>query len=210
MTRDHKGHDQPTSPTAAPDRRPEPGQAPSLHHEGHNADTPGTEPVSLQSDDTVTKLESEVAGLKDRLLRALAEVENVRRRAERDVSDARQFAVSNFARDMINVADNLKRAISSVSEAAIGRDDALKTLVEGVGLTEKEMLRSLERHGVKKIDPAGERFDPNFHEAMFEMPDPKTPAGNVAQVISPGYAIGSRALRPAKVGVSSGPGSPGA
>jgi molecular chaperone GrpE len=210
MTGENKGHDQTASSPSAPGRHADPGQTPSPHAEGQEAAASGADAPSPQGDNPVAQQESEVASLKDRLLRALAEVENVRRRAERDVSDARQFAISNFARDMISVADNLQRAVSSVPQGAADSAGALKTLVEGVGLTEKEMLRSFERHGVKKLDPVGERFDPNYHEAMFEVPDAKTPAGHVTQVISPGYAIGTRALRPAKVGVSSGTGPSGA
>ncbi len=135
-------------------------------------------------------------------LRALADAENVRRRAERELNDMRQYAVTRFAGDMVNVADNLERAMSSLPAKLRGNAGPFKTFVEGVELTEKELLRSLEAHGVKKLDPTGSRFDPHFHEAMFQVQDPSVPSGTVTTVVQPGYAIGSRSLRPAKVGVA--------
>jgi molecular chaperone GrpE len=162
--------------------------------------------VSDGGTEALTKLETDNAELKDRLLRALAEVENVRRRAKRDLNDMRHYAIAKFAGDMLNVADNLERAIASIPAKARESEGAVKTLIQGVELTEKEMLRTLERHGVKKLNPMGERFDPNFHEAMFEVPDPSVPNGTVTKVVEAGYSIGSRALRPAKVGVASGGG----
>jgi len=149
-------------------------------------------------------LEAENKSLQDRLLRALAETENVRRRAERDVNDARQYAVTQFARDMTRVADNLARAVNSIPQEARRAEGPLRTLIEGVELTEKELLRSLEKYGVTRLNPVGEAFDPNFHEAMFEGEDPSVPHGTVTMVAEPGYAIGTRPLRPAKVGVSRG------
>ena len=154
--------------------------------------------------EVLTKLQAENADLKDRLLRTLAEVETVRRRGEREVNDTRQYAVAKFAGDMLDVADNMARALANTPAEARESDPAVKTLVEGVELTEKAMLRALEKHGVKKIDPQGERFDPNFHQAIFEVPDPSVPAGTVAQVVQVGYSIGSRVLRPAMVGVARG------
>jgi molecular chaperone GrpE len=155
--------------------------------------------------EVLTKLQAENAELKDRLLRTLAEVENVRRRGEREVNDTRVYAVAKFAGDMLGVADNMERALANIpAEKLEAADGAIKTLVEGIELTEKEMLRTLEKHGVKKLDPKGERFDPNFHQAMFEVPDPSVPNGTVAQVVQVGYSIGSRVLRPALVGVARG------
>lgn len=154
--------------------------------------------------EVLTKLQAENAELKDRVLRAMAEIENVRRRGERELNDARQYAIAKFAGDMLGVADNMERALASVPAEARETDAAVKALMEGVELTEKEMLRSLEKHGVKKLDPKGERFDPNFHQAMFEIPDPSVPNGTVAQVVQVGYSIGSRVLRPAMVGVARG------
>jgi molecular chaperone GrpE len=161
------------------------------------------EPEILPSE-KVTILEAEIKSLQDRLLRALAEAENVRRRAERDVSDAKQYAVTQFARDMTRVADNLDRAMTSIPEELRRDEGPVKMLIEGVELTGKELLRSLEKHGVTRLDPQGKAFDPNFHEAMFEAEDPTVPHGTVTMVAEPGYAIGARPLRPAKVAVSRG------
>lgn len=153
----------------------------------------------------LAELRSENAALKDRLLRALAETENVRRRAERDLIDARRYAVTTFARDLLPIADNMERAMASVrTQTPQGGEGLVKALVEGVDLTGKELLRVLEKHGVRKLSPVGERFDPHFHEALFEVPDPAVPEGTVSQVVEPGYSIGTRPLRPAKVGVARG------
>jgi molecular chaperone GrpE len=150
-------------------------------------------------------LNSENASLKDRVMRALAEMENLRRRTEREVADAKAYGVTSFARDMLNVADNLARALESLpEEARAGADGALKSLIEGVELTTRDLTAALGRHGVKKLDPLGEKFDPNFHQAMFEMPTEEFPAGAVAQVVQSGWRIGDRVLRPAMVGVSKG------
>jgi molecular chaperone GrpE len=154
--------------------------------------------------ETLVQLEAENMELKDRLLRAQAETENVRRRAERDMDNVRQYANTEFARDMVQVADNLERAIASIPAKLREDGGVLTPLIEGIKLTEREMLRSLEKHGIKKFNPIGERFDPNFHEAMFEDPNPSVPKGIVTKIVEPGYSIGSRPLRPAKVGVSSG------
>ncbi|WP_374308376.1 nucleotide exchange factor GrpE [Methylocella sp.] len=151
------------------------------------------------------KLKTENAELKDRVLRTLAEMENLRRRTEKEVSDAKAYGVASFAREMLTVADNLSRALASVpAEARAGAEGGLKTLVEGLELTERDLASRLERFGVKKIDPAGQKFDPNLHEALFEQPDPSVPAGTVSQVVEPGYVIADRVLRPAKVGVARG------
>ena len=151
------------------------------------------------------KLLSENAELKDRALRALAETENMRRRAEREASDARTYAVTNFARDMLSVADNLERALASLTEEQRNaNDEALKGLIAGVELTSKDLTGVLARHNVKRIDPIGEKFDPNFHQAMFEAPDDKVPSGSVSQVVQSGWKISERVLRPALVGVSKG------
>ena len=143
--------------------------------------------------------------LKEKALRALAEAENVRRRAEREVADAKLYGVANFAREMLAFADNLRRAVESVPiETRDALDPAIAALVDGVELTEKDFLSRLTRFGVRKIDAEGARFDPNLHEALFEIPDETQPAGVVAQVVEQGYTIGDRVLRPAKVGVTRG------
>lgn len=142
---------------------------------------------------------------KDRLLRTLAEMENLRRRTEREVADARTYAVTNFARDMLNTADNIRRALDSVpAEARTQADGAFKALIEGIELTERDLAKTLERHGVKLVEPNGQRFDPNRHQAMFEVPNAEVPNGTVVQVVQTGYVIGDRTLRPALVGVSKG------
>ncbi len=151
----------------------------------------------------VGELQEQVAALKDKYLRAHAEMENTRRRAERDVADARNFSIAGFARDMLSVADNLGRALQAVDPAMReAADETLKALLEGVELTSRELAKTLEKHGVRLLDPMGQKFDPNFHQAMFEIPDDSVPAGTVKQVIQHGYAIGERVLRPAMVGVT--------
>ena len=153
----------------------------------------------------VEALTAENASLKDRLLRTMAEMENVRRRTEREVADARAYGVSSFARDMLAVADNLARALDSLPEEKRAKAEGpLKALIDGVELTMRDLVAALARHGVTKLEPLGERFDPNFHQAMFEAPDPTVPAGTVAEVLQSGWRIGDRVLRPAMVGVSKG------
>ena len=170
-----------------------------------SAEAAGSPPANDNASETIAKLELERSDLKDRLLRTLAEIENMRRRTEREVADARSYAITRFAGDMLGVADNMARALAAIPpEAREGADQTLKAVVEGAELTEREMLRALEKHGVKKIDPKGEKFDPNFHQAMFEIPDPSLPSGTVAQVMQVGYSIGDRVLRPAMVGVARG------
>jgi molecular chaperone GrpE len=155
--------------------------------------------------DPVAVLEAEKADLKDKLLRALAEMENLRRRAEKDLADARIYGVTRFARDMLDVADNLRRAQDSVpAEARETAEGVFKALLDGVDLTERDLLKKLEGHGVRKQNPEGLKFDPNLHQAIFEIPDETKPHGTVMQVVQSGYVIGERVLRPAMVGVSKG------
>jgi molecular chaperone GrpE len=152
-----------------------------------------------------TALEREHAEMKDRLLRTLAEMENLRKRTEREVVDARLYGASSFARDIIAVADNMRRALDAVPpEARADTEAGMKSLVEGVELTERELLKALEKNGVRQFTPQGEKFDPNVHQAMFEVPDASVPTGSIVQVMQPGYMIGERVLRPALVGVSKG------
>jgi molecular chaperone GrpE len=147
---------------------------------------------------------AEVATLKDQLLRALAETENLRRRHQRERENALKYAAVPFMRDLIGVVDNLRRAMSSVSSEAQEADEHLKTLMAGLEMTEKELATVFERHHIVKIDPLGERLDPHSHEAMFEVPDPETPSGTVVQVVQAGYRLHDRLLRPAQVGVAKG------
>jgi molecular chaperone GrpE len=146
-------------------------------------------------------LAKEAAELRDRVLRALAEMENLRRRTDREVAEARTYGISSFARDLVGVADNIRRALDAAGDTA---GAASKALVDGVELTERELLKVLEKHGVKKFEPQGAKFDPNLHQAIFEVPDANVPSGSVVQVVQPGYMIGDRVLRPAMVGVSKG------
>ncbi|HWV51363.1 nucleotide exchange factor GrpE [Pseudorhodoplanes sp.] len=150
-------------------------------------------------------LVDETAELKDRLLRTLADMENLRKRTEREVAEARQYGIASFARDILGVADNFRRALDAVGpEVRATADAAVSSFVEGVELTEKDLLRILEKNGIRKIEPQGEKFDPNLHQAMYEVPDPSVPSGSVVQVIQPGYVIGERILRPAMVAVAKG------
>ncbi len=152
----------------------------------------------------VAQLEAELADIKDRLLRALAETENVRRRAEREREDTARYAISRFAGDLLPVADNLRRALESVPASAIEQDQFLAKLVDGVNATERTLQSAFEKNGLKRLDPMDEMFDPNFHEVLFEMDAPGKPPGTVVQVLEPGYTIGGRLLRPARVAAAKG------
>ncbi len=155
--------------------------------------------------DPLEMLAAERDELKDKYLRLAAEMDNLRRRTARDVKDARAYSVSNFARDMLAVSDNLRRALDAIPAEAMEAGDAgLKALAEGVEMTERGMLSALERHGVTKLSPVGQKFDPNFHQAMFEVPNPDVPNNTVVEVVQDGYVIGERVLRPAMVGVAKG------
>ena len=168
---------------------------------------PAAEPVAAPAAaaDPTAALAKEAAELKDRLLRTLAEMENLRRRTDREIADTRQYAVANFARDLIGVADNMQRALGTLSaEQRELADPAIKSHIEGVELTERELAKVMEKHGIRKFDPQGQKFDPNLHQAMFEVPDASVPSGTVVQVMQPGYMIAERVLRPALVGVAKG------
>lgn len=160
-------------------------------------------PEGVSPEQLVEALNAENAVLKDQRLRAVAELENLRKRAEREVADARLYGITSFAREMLGVADNLRRALDAVP-AELREAEGIRALFEGVDLTERDLLSRLARFGVKKLEPQGQKFDPHFHEALFEAPDPSVPSGTVVQVMEDGYAIGERVLRPAKVGVSRG------
>jgi molecular chaperone GrpE len=151
----------------------------------------------------VERLEAEKADLTERLVRLAADMENLRKRAERDAGDARKYAVTKFAGDMLVVADSLRRALEAVpAEQREAGDEALKALLEGVEMTAREMDRLLERHGVTRIASKGERFDPHRHQAMYEVPDPNAAPGTIVEVVQDGYQIGDRVLRAALVGVA--------
>jgi len=167
-------------------------------------ETPETAAAETAAPDPVA-LAKEAADLKDRLLRTLAEMENLRRRTDREVADARAYGATSFARDILAVADNMERALKALDDEIRDKADAgVKALLDGVELTERELIKVMEKHGVKKVEPRGQKFDPNLHQAMFELPDPSVPAGTIVQVMQPGYTIGERVLRPALVGIAKG------
>lgn len=151
----------------------------------------------------LARAEAEAAEYKDRTLRALAEVENIRRRGEREREDALKYATTNFARDLVSSADNLRRALASVPEAEV-KDEVTKNLLTGVAATERELLAAFEKHGIRRIDPKGEKFDHNFHQAIFEVENTGQPAGTIVEVLQSGYVLNDRLLRPAMVGVAKG------
>ena len=159
-------------------------------------------------EERIAALEKELADEHDRLLRAVAETENTRRRAQRERLDAERYGFAKFAGDLLSVADNLRRALDSLPEAE-ARDDRTKSLLAGVAATERELMAAFERHGLKRIDPKGEKFDHNFHQAVFEVEHTGRPAGTVVEVLQPGYVVQERLLRPAMVGVAKG-GAPAA
>lgn len=184
----------------------------SARHSNQQAEqpeSPKTQPVDSESAtpeaDPTESLAREAADYKDKLLRTLAEMDNLRKRTEREVADSRLYSISSFARDILAVADNMGRALQALdAELREKAPPEVKSLLDGVELTERELLKVLEKHGVKKFEPNGERFDPNVHQAMYEVPDPSVPSGQVMQVIQAGYMIGNRVLRPALVAVSKG------
>lgn len=175
-------------------------------------EVPPTEPLAVDSyaliddDNTfqarITELEEEATRLKDHMMRALAETDNIRKRSIKEREDAGKYAISAFAKEMIEIADNFQRAIDAVPAEAKAADGVLKNLMDGIEATERAMLKSMEKHGIRKIEPLGQMFDPNFHEVMFESPLPGKPGGTIIQVIEPGYVLNDRLLRPARVGVA--------
>jgi len=163
-----------------------------------------SDPEALRVDE-LEGLKSENAELRDRLLRTVAEMENLRKRTEREIGDTRSYAIAGFARDMLTATDSLSRALVVLPQEARETADGLtRSLIEGMEMTEREMQRLLAKHGVKPIEAEGQKFDPHRHQAMFEVPDPTRPEGTVVQVVQAGYAIGDRVLRPAMVGVAKG------
>jgi molecular chaperone GrpE len=186
---------------------------PDLHKKDPADPAQASEPVVSRpyvmpddpEDGSIEALTREAADARDKMLRTLAEMENLRQRTRREVADAKTYGITGFARDVLDIADNLQRALDAVpAEARAAADPGLKALIEGVELTERSLLNALEKNGVKKFDPSGEKFDPNFQQAMYEVPDVSVPSGTVVQVVQAGYTIGERVLRPALVGVSKG------
>jgi molecular chaperone GrpE len=167
---------------------------------GNSAPEPAAQAAQA---DPLSAAQREAAEYKDKLLRTLAEMENLRRRTEREVADARAYGIASFARDVLAVADNMHRALEAIGPELREQSDAKTTsLIEGVELTERELLKTLEKNGVRKFSPEGEKFDPNLHQAMYEVPGADVPPGHVAHVVQAGYMIGDRVLRPALVGVA--------
>ena len=173
-----------------------------MNDEQENPETDPSEAVDLEA--RLALAQAEIADLKDKMLRAVAEAENVRRRAAKDVEDSRKYSIAGFARDLLAVADNLGRALDALPEGA-DKDPVFASFVEGVQLTGRELANVLQRHGVKEVSPHGEKFDHNLHQAMFEVEDADLPHGTVNQVLQVGYTIGDRLLRPAMVGVTKAP-----
>lgn len=188
LEKDARAEAGPSADTASPD-------------EAHDATSESSEPA--QEEVAEPSLEDRLAETNDQLLRALAELENTRRRADRDRAEALKYGAASFARDMLGVADNLQRALGAVAELDQETlPDAAKSLLEGVAATERDLIASLGRHKVQAISPMGEKFDPNQHEAMFEAPGTGQPAGTIIEVIETGYVMDERLLRPAKVGIA--------
>jgi molecular chaperone GrpE len=180
---------------AAADAQPSAETAPKTEAEGE------AEPTI---EELLIKAYEELAESKDKLLRAMAETENIRRRSIREKEDAAKYAITNFARDMVPAADNLGRALDALPEGA-RNDETFKGLIEGVEMTGRELVSAFEKHGIKEVHPHGEKFDHNLHQAMFEVEDAESAPGTVLQVMQIGYTIGDRLLRPAMVGVSKAP-----
>lgn len=194
MSRKRPHHEDATAPEGIDE--PE-----SFDERAPDATAPGTD---APAEDPVMLLAGEVASLKDQLLRALAETENLRRRSEREREDAVKYASVPLVRDLVNVADNLRRALASVPAEAAQDNEQLKTLLDGVEMTDRELQTIFARHHIERIEPLGERLDPHVHEALYEIPDPSVPTGTVVQVLQAGYRLRDRLIRPAQVAVAKG------
>jgi molecular chaperone GrpE len=185
----------------------------TVAEETKTTEAPEADPVTLSDaeidprDTQILALKEEAGKLKDQLLRTLAEMDNLRKRTEREKAEATLYAASNFARDILSVSDNMDRALATAEADHLKEaTEPVKDLVAGVEMTRRELLNVLERHGIKRVDPVGEKFDPHFHQAMFEVPTNEQPPGTVVQVMQAGFRIGDRILRPALVGVAKAPG----
>lgn len=159
-------------------------------------------------DARIDALLAEVGALKDQLLRGAADMENLRRRTAREIADAKQYAVTGFSRELLSVSDNLRRALDAVPAETRAAEGPAKTLLEGVEMTERELLRVMEKHGIRRLDPVGQKFDPHFHQAIFEAETADAAPGTVTQLVQAGYAIGDRVLRPAMVAIAKAPKPP--
>lgn len=188
----------PETPEEQDPLAPEPEAQPEEHLQEQN----------VAGDDKVAELEAKLAETRDQALRAMAEAENTRKRLLREREDVRKYAVADFAKDLLDFSDNFRRALDSIPEDAMN-DDLVKNVVTGVEAMEKELLKTMEKHGIQKIEPMGETFDPNFHEAMFEAPGTGQQAGTIVELIEPGYVLQDRLLRPARVGIAKDEGQGG-
>ena len=184
---------------------PGPSPAPANDPGDAAGDELPDEGVAVTPETRLAAVEAELADTKERLLRALAETENTRRRFQREREDTRKYAITGFAKDLLSAADNLRRALEALPEAEV-TDARTRSLLDGVAATERELLAAFERHGLKRIDPQGEPFDHNFHQAIFEAEREGAPAGTVIEVLQPGYVLHDRLVRPAMVGVAKGGG----
>lgn len=164
-------------------------------HAGHDA------PPPAMAEEQTSQLQAELDAAKDQMIRALAEAENIRKRSVKEREDASKFAVTSFAKDMLDIADNLRRALEAIPADLLEGEPRMKSLIEGIEATERTLLRGFEKHGIRRINPMDEVFNPNFHEVMFEAPVPGKPAGAIIQVLETGYMLHDRLLRPARVGV---------
>ncbi len=192
------------SGSAMSDQSKKPEQEP-VTDDGAETEAPGAAPAGAAAADAeIAELQGQVADLTDRLLRAHAEMDNLRKRSDRDKEDTAKYVITKFAREILGIGDNLQRAIGAVPAGAADEDPALKALIDGVSMTEREFLNILDRHGVKRIDPSGEPFNPHLHQAMTEIEDKEVAPGTVVQVYQPGYIIEDRVLRPAMVVVAKG------
>ena len=183
----------PQAPAAA-----EPNQGESLPEEDVAEEVEGT-------DKAITELESELLQVKDQMLRAVAEAENIRKRAQKQTEDAHKYANSNFAKSLLSVADNLRRAIEAVPEDQSEGDELVRNLIEGVGAVERELLSAFQQNGIEKVEPLDQPFDPNFHQAMFEIETPDKDPGTIVQLVAPGYVLNGRLLRAAMVAIAKAP-----
>lgn len=200
------GFDKPTGPFA---NRKTPSFADDVESSDSEADTQeenisSTATDSGESAERIAELEAQLAEMKDHAMRAMADTENMRKRTERERSDMKKYAITSFAKDLLSVSDNLRRALEAVPEEQRERNEVIINLLTGVEATERELLKVFEQKSINKIEPLNEKFDPNFHEVMFEAPSNEYPAGVVLQVIESGYMLNDRLLRPARVGVSKG------
>jgi molecular chaperone GrpE len=203
MNEDGRNQTEDAPDTGAEDTAQQEPQADAQASEAQNDDAPQGAP-----EDQVTALKSELAAMKDRALRAVAEAENVRRRADKERQDAAKYAPAGLAKDLLPVVDNLRRALDSVPEEARHQDEVMKNLLVGVEMTEKMLLDAFSKHGIVKLDPEGEKFDYGAHQAMQEVPGTGQPAGTVVQVLQSGYKLQDRLLRPAMVVVAKGDPAP--